>query len=482
MGAGEHSDSERLSRIVETQRQIAAAGNDLSGVTALVLDRSRALTGAEGAMLSLVEGDQLVTRAAVGIAAHAPRVRPLESTVARHAIETGLPLLIEDCENDPRVNREMQRATGDKSLICVPLFQGPRVIGAINVMSRATGKRLTEEDRQTMEILSVVLSAAVSHAAEYEARRAQSEALSRFKTLFEGASIGILRSDRDGDVVEVNPAVEELLGYAADELVGVNFRDTFHPDDVAATNELFDELIRGKRDSYRLERRYHRKDGEIIWGQSTAVLERDADGQPSFVLTMIENITERKLAEQELVRQSELNQHQALHDALTGLANRTLFADRIEQAIRDARRGGSRLAVMVMDLDRFKRVNDSYGHHAGDILLAEVGTRVKGAVRASDTVARLGGDEFGILLHNAGDTADVVRAVERICAAFELPVSVEERPLSVEASLGISVYPDNARDMDTLLQLADLAMYASKQGGSRYAFYDEDTTALTPRV
>lgn len=482
MGAGEHSDSERLSRIVETQRDIAAAGNDLAAVTDLVLDRSRALTGAEGAMLSLVHGDQLITRAAVGIASHAPKVRPLESTVARHAIETGLPLLIEDCETDPRVNRKMQQATGDKSLICVPLFQGPKVVGAINVMSRATGKRLTEEDRQTMEILSVVLSAAVSHAAEFEARRSQIEALSRFKTLFEGASIGILRSDRDGDVVEVNPAVEQLLGYPADELVGVNFRDTFHPDDRATTSVLFEELVRGQRDSYRLERRYHRKDGEVIWGQSTAVLERDADGEPSFVLTMIENITERKLAEHELLRQSELNQHQALHDALTGLANRTLFGDRIEQAMRDAKREGNRLAVMVMDLDRFKRVNDSYGHHAGDILLAEVGSRVKGAVRESDTVARLGGDEFGILLHNAGDTADAVQAVERICDAFVEPISVEEHPLRVKASIGIAIYPDDGHDMDTLLQLADLAMYASKQGESRYAFYDEGSTTLTPRA
>jgi diguanylate cyclase (GGDEF)-like protein/PAS domain S-box-containing protein len=480
MGAGQYSDSERLTRIVE--RDIAAAGNDLSAVTDLVLARSRALTGSDGAMLSLVEGDQLVTRAAVGIASHAPKVRPLESTVARYAIETGLPLLIEDCETDPRVNRDMQRATGDKSLICVPLFQGPNVVGAINVMSSSAGKALTEEDRQTLEILSVVLSAAVSHAAEAEARRAQMEALTRFRTLFEGASIGILRSDRRGQVMEVNPAVEQLLGYTAHELVGTKFHDTFHPDDAATTSDLFDLLIRGERDSYQLERRYHRKDGEMIWGQSTAVLERDADGQPRYVLTMIENITERKLAEQELLRQSELNQHQALHDALTGLANRTLFADRIEQAMRDAKREGNRLAVMVMDLDDFKRVNDSYGHHAGDILLAEVGSRVKEAVRESDTVARLGGDEFGILLHNAGDTADAIQAVERICDALVEPVGVDEHSLSVRASIGIAIYPDDGHDMDTLLQLADLAMYASKQGDSPYAFYDAGTTALTPRA
>jgi diguanylate cyclase (GGDEF)-like protein len=109
-----------------------------------------------------------------------------------------------------------------------------------------------------------------------------------------------------------------------------------------------------------------------------------------------------------------------------------------------------------------------------------VGDRVKGAVRASDTVARLGGDEFGILLHNAGDSADATLAVERICDALAEPVSVDEHALSVKASIGIAIYPDDGRDMDMLLQLADLAMYASKQGESRYAFYDEGTMALTP--
>ena len=109
----------------------------------------------------------------------------------------------------------MQRAIGDKSLICVPLFQGPHVVGALNVMSSATGRKLTEDDRRTIEMLSVVLSAAVSSAAEIEARRAQTEALARLRLLFDGASIGIVRSNREGIVVEVNPAVEEMLGYSA---------------------------------------------------------------------------------------------------------------------------------------------------------------------------------------------------------------------------------------------------------------------------
>jgi diguanylate cyclase (GGDEF)-like protein/PAS domain S-box-containing protein len=466
-------DTERLSRVFQTQREIAAAGNDLAEMTRIVLDRSRAITGAEGAMLCLVEGDDLVTRDAVGIAATAPPRRPIATSVAKHAIETGQPLLIEDCLNDPRLNREMQRVIGDTSLICIPLFQGPRVIGVINVMSSENGKQLTEEDRQTMEMLSVVLSAAVSHVAEYEARRAETEALSRFNALFDGASIGIVRSNSDGDVVDVNPAVEEMFGYPADEMVGVSFRNFMHQDDLEQSIARFERMMAGELDTYQFERRYHRKDGKIVWGQTTAVLERDADGNPSFVHSMIENITERKLAEQALVRQSELNQHQALHDALTGLANRTLFNERIEQAIREAAREGSQVAVLVMDLDNFKEVNDSLGHHAGDVLLAELGSRVGGAVRAVDTVARLGGDEFGILLRKAEGREETIPAIERICQAVEQPVTVQGLPLSVEASIGVALYPDDGRDVDALLQRADVAMYGAKESNSSYVFYDE---------
>ena len=476
MGTLPHShegDAERLSRIVETQRDIVAAAGDLDTVTRIVLESSCALTGADGAMLSFVEGADLVTHDALGIAERGKRRRPLESSVARHAIRSGRPLLIEDCDNDDRLDREMQRAIGDKSLICVPLFQGAHVVGALNVMSSPAGRRLTEDDRRTMEMLSVVLSAAVSSAAETAARRAQTEALGRLRLLFDGASIGIVRSNREGIVVEVNPAVEEMLGYSAEELVGVSFRNFMHQDDLDYSISLFDEMMAGRKDSYTLERRYHRKNGMVIWGQSTAVLERDADGEPWHVLSMIENISERKMAEEALVRQSELNQYQALHDGLTGLPNRTLYNERIEQAIREASRRQTRVATLIMDLDNFKDVNDSLGHHAGDVLLTELGSRVRDAVRGADTVARLGGDEFGILLNEVGGREEIIPALERICRALERPIPVHGLPLSIEASIGVALFPDDGTDAESLLQRADVAMYAAKEGNSPYSFYDE---------
>jgi GAF domain-containing protein len=211
--------SERLSLIIETQREIARAGNDLEAVMQLVAERAQAITGADGAMVDLIDGEMLQTRAVSGIAVGAIDARrPLSGSVAKYAIESGQPLLIEDSPNDPRVNHDLRAKIGDESLICVPLFQGGEVVGTLNVMSRSKTNRLNEDQRQTLEILSVVLSAAVARVAEFEARRGQAEALARFRTLFQGISIGILRLDRDGRVVEANPAHERMLGYTAAEL------------------------------------------------------------------------------------------------------------------------------------------------------------------------------------------------------------------------------------------------------------------------
>ena len=459
--------AERLSRIVETQRDLAAVGGDMETVMRLMAERSQVLTGADGAMVSILQGDDvLLTTAATGCAADVlGMVRPLASSVARYAISDGRPLLIADCETDPRVNRELQKLVGDKSLICVPLFHGARVTGALNVMSRSDTTRLTEEDRETMEMLSVVLSAAMSHASEFEA-------ISRFRALFEGASIGIMVLGPDGRAREANPAIEQMLGYSPDELAVTGFRDYTHGDDVERSAALFTEMMSGASNYYQVEIRYCHRNGDVIWAQHTASLERDPDGRPAFAVTMIEDITQRKRSEQELIRQSELSRQQARHDALTGLPNRLRFAECIDQAIRYAQRRDEQVAVLMLDLDRFKEVNDSLGHQAGDALLQEVAHRIQRALRSSDAVARLGGDEFGILITAVANEADIITVIDRITRAHEQPIVVQEMSLAVEASIGVAVFPAHGDDMEMLLHHADVAMYAAKQQSRPYAFYD----------
>jgi diguanylate cyclase (GGDEF)-like protein len=174
-------------------------------------------------------------------------------------------------------------------------------------------------------------------------------------------------------------------------------------------------------------------------------------------------------------------EHQALHDALTGLPNRSLFHDRAQQAILAARRQRHGVAVMLVDLDRFKEVNDTLGHHVGDLLLKEIGPRLQGVLRESDTVARLGGDEFGVVLAELADPAEVEVVAERITAALRRPIVTETLRLDVEGSMGIALYPDHGNDADTLLQRADVAMYIAKSTPDGYATYRPDQDHYSPQ-
>jgi diguanylate cyclase (GGDEF)-like protein len=190
--------------------------------------------------------------------------------------------------------------------------------------------------------------------------------------------------------------------------------------------------------------------------------------------------TLRRQAE-ELRHHAATKEHQALHDHLTGLPNRVLFADRISQAIRTAERSGDEVAVFVMDLDRFKEVNDTLGHHSGDLLLQELAYRLQRALRTSDTVARLGGDEFGVLLPDLVDRQAIEEVVDRIRAAVERPFHVQDLPLAIETSIGISVFPEHGQDVDALLQKADVAMYVAKESNSTHEFYDPREHEYDPK-
>jgi diguanylate cyclase len=241
------------------------------------------------------------------------------------------------------------------------------------------------------------------------------------------------------------------------------------PGDVFGEVAVIEHLPRALTLTATTPLRFFTLSSQWFWGVIGASPEVERRVLRSLIL---ENVTVRGIAEAALRRQAELNEYQATHDALTDLPNRFLFEDRIEQALLAAGRHGRGVAVLMIDLDRFKEVNDTLGHHAGDELLRQVGARLRGTLRGSDTVARLGGDEFGLILPGQSEPALVVTALDRITEAIQEPIVIQGLPLGVEASIGVAFYPDNGDEAEVLLQRADAAMYRAKGLGLTHSFYE----------
>ncbi len=481
---GSTVDVSVLRAVVAVQHELGAVGLDLKAVMQRIADRTRELTGGTSAAVRLLDGDALVCGATSGAPEIArPHRLPIGDNLSGHAMRSGRSLLCVDTENDERVDSALSRSRGVRSIIAVPLLHGGQAVGLLLLYGDEAGA-FGERDVVMMELLSVVLSAAMAHAAEFEAKRDQVKALARFEATFAGAVAGMLLMDVDGRITDSNPAIERLLGYQHGELNGRRTSEFVHPDDREIARRAYREMVADGRTPLRLQHRFIGRDGEVRWVDVSASLVPDPDGQTSFVIGMFQDVTQRKQAEAALVAQAALNEHQALHDGLTGLANRTLFRDRIEHAVQPRRRADGRAAVMVIDLDGFKEINDSLGHAAGDDLLVELGQRMRAAGRSSDTVARLGGDEFGVLLPQADVPGHVRGAVERMQAAIESPIMLHGMELSLEASIGVALYPDDGEDVETLLKCADSAMYHAKTEKSGWALYDstrvrQDTARLT---
>jgi diguanylate cyclase (GGDEF)-like protein/PAS domain S-box-containing protein len=288
----------------------------------------------------------------------------------------------------------------------------------------------------------------------------------RFKTMFEEAPMGMALVDgRTGKFLDVNQQFATLAGRSASSLLESDWADLTHTDDIAASEAHMAQLRSGQLNSFKSACRLTRPDGSIVWiDMSVAAVENEAKG-PSYHLCMIEDVTEKKKSET-------LIWQQANFDTLTQLPNRRMFHDRLEYAILKSRRAGQRIAILFIDLDHFKEVNDTLGHHQGDILLVDAARRIQGCVRESDTVARLGGDEFTVIVSELDEMARVDLIAQNILNMLQAPFQLGEEQAFVSASIGITLYPDDARDIDSLLKNADQAMYAAKGAGrNRFSYF-----------
>lgn len=290
----------------------------------------------------------------------------------------------------------------------------------------------------------------------------------REQVTLSAAPDGILWVDSSGQILMTNPAMESLTGYARDELVGQNV-DIFLPPYLRARHAQSMRnyfLTPNPRSMGLMDLKLMRRDGQML--PVDISLGSWEDEGVHHAIAYIRDLTERKAFEESL-------RHQATHDELTGLPNRWLFRLHMSQAVARAARTQERVAMLLLDLDYFKTVNDSFGHVTGDALLVQVGTRLRGVLRNTDLLARLGGDEFAILLTELASMDEAVGVATKILVALQSVYRLDQQDVYSGGSLGLAFYPDDTQDSDTLLRYADMAMYQAKQAGrGTYACYSQD--------
>jgi diguanylate cyclase (GGDEF)-like protein/PAS domain S-box-containing protein len=318
-----------------------------------------------------------------------------------------------------------------------------------------------------VSVIIVTFSALLAAAFSRQKRAIDALAASetQFRATFNQAAIGIAHNTADGRFLRVNQKLCEMLGYTREELLALTISDITHQEDRQIGQPLRERLIAGEIETFSAERRCVRKDGSVIWTNRTVSLVRDAGGAPLYFIRVIEDITQRNQMQQEL-------QHLAHRDSLTQLPNRRLFYDRLEHALDQAKRRNWTTGVMFIDLDRFKLVNDTLGHSAGDQLLQKVAARLAECVRADDSIGRLGGDEFAVILSELVRPQDARLPAQRIIDAFASPFEINGNEVFMTGSIGISSCPPDSPDADALINHADAAMYdAKKHGKNNYRFY-----------
>ena len=291
----------------------------------------------------------------------------------------------------------------------------------------------------------------------------------RYRHIFEHASEGIFQTSLDGHYLAANPALAQIYGFESPAALMAGLSDIDRRLYVkAGRREVFHRLMKAQGQVLNFESEVYRRDGTCIWISENAHIVRGPQDEFLYYEGTVQDVSERRHYQEQLERQ-------ANHDLLTGLPNRVLLGDRIAQGIARATRLGYYLALVFIDLDNFKFINDSLGHAAGDELLKEVAARLTGCLRSGDTVARLGGDEFVLLINDHYQSSSVISLLERVLKDIGRPILLSGREFQVGASLGVAMFPSDGDDAQLLLKHADVAMYAAKdRGRNNFQFFTRE--------
>ena len=290
----------------------------------------------------------------------------------------------------------------------------------------------------------------------------------KYRTILESIQEGYFEVDLNGNFTFCNDSMSRLTGHSKEELLGMNHKQFTNKETAKEVFQAFNKVYTTGEPSKGFDWQIIRKDGVEGFIEASVSLQKDSSGKPTGFKGMIRDITERKRMEQQI-------NYMATHDVLTGLPNRLMFSQLLNQAIRSAQRHKRQLAVFFIDLDRFKTINDSLGHEAGDRLLKEIARRFKKSLRAVDVVGRLGGDEFVIFIEEVEEFRQVEIVAHKLLSSAIKPMVLTGEECRVTASIGISIYPKDGEDEQSLIKNADIAMYfAKEEGKNNYQFYSKD--------
>ena len=360
---------------------------------------------------------------------------------------------VDELPPEAAAERRAYEEGGNRSVVVVPMVYNREVIGALGFGS-TFDRTWSEESVALLRISGEIFINALQR---NRVERALRESEERYRLMAENSTDLISRTTTSGVILYASDACRRLLGYQPSELVGRSIYEFIAPDDREETRHLSYLInpVTPTTYSYRIARR----DGTSVWFETTSRSVRNSmTNEVDEFISVSRDISERKLVEEQI-------EHQAYHDALTGLPNRRLFRDRLTIALAHARRTDAPLAVMFLDLDRFKDVNDTLGHSLGDELLKAVALRLKTALREEDSIARMGGDEFTILLASLKTPEDAAKIAQKILDVVAQPVRIEGTELFVTTSIGIALYPGDGDTAEALLKNADHAMYRAKEAG-----------------
>jgi diguanylate cyclase (GGDEF)-like protein/PAS domain S-box-containing protein len=488
-----YQDADRLKAISELSQELAAAQLDLPRVlTTLVTSVGRMMADTCGIHL-LAEDDQYLTTAAL-YNADPERQNALwrmlqDSPLQRDYGMTGRVFSTCKAEIRPVVNRDeylrsllpRYRREFERSYPCtilmVPLRLRGQVMGVLAASREHPDDPYTQDDADFLQTLADRAALSIANARLYANNLRENELLEarvaehtekllqserNYRTVVDQSPLGIVLVI-DNRIVLCNEKEAQLFGYSRpEELIGRLTSAFVHREDFPKLAALAIDIRAGKSMSRPVIFRGVHRDGHEILIEAVAI-SFDLEGQ-DCLLSYHADVTERERASERLA-------FLAGHDSLTALPNRALFHDRLNHALTRAHREGSRLAVLLIDLDHFKEINDSLGHAQGDVALIEIAARLKDCLRASDTVARMGGDEFTIILENLENPAACAAIGDKILAAVQKPVRLEGKDFILTASIGVSLYPADGADADALLKNADIAMYRAKHQRGCLAFY-----------